>query len=253
MSKQNAAFFDYPLYQDALEQIDFSNRSGRLVINTINPHSFFVADHDPEFKNAVKDSAYLIPDGIGIVYANLLLNFSLISRIAGIDMFYYLLDRAEQSSDPVEKRIFFLGSMEPVLDKIRAKLKVEFPSLVVETYSPPYKETFTAEDNAAMIGAINRFKPYVLFVGMTAPKQEKWVAANKDQIDAVFFCSIGAVFDFYSGRIKRPGWVWRALGLEWLGRFSKEPRRLWRRTLVSAPYFVKKIFGESARRLFKIG
>jgi N-acetylglucosaminyldiphosphoundecaprenol N-acetyl-beta-D-mannosaminyltransferase len=89
-----------------------------------------------------------------------------------------------------------------------------------------------------MIAAINAFKPDILFVGMTAPKQEKWVYAHKAQIDARIICSIGAVFDFYAGTVKRPSAFWINLGLEWLPRLLKEPRRLARRNFISTPAFL---------------
>jgi N-acetylglucosaminyldiphosphoundecaprenol N-acetyl-beta-D-mannosaminyltransferase len=102
-----------------------------------------------------------------------------------------------------------------------------------------------------MIQKINFFQPYVLFIGMTAPRQEKWAYTNYPSINAKIICSIGAVFDFYSGRIERPGAVWQRLGLEWLGRFSKEPRRLWRRYLISLPYFIACVLAESLRKIAK--
>ena len=92
-----------------------------------------------------------------------------------------------------------------------------------------------------MLEKVNDFKPDILFVGMTAPKQEKWVFANKDNIDANTIVSIGAVFDFYAGTIKRPGNFWVSIGLEWLPRFLREPKRLARRNLVSSPKFLLEI------------
>jgi N-acetylglucosaminyldiphosphoundecaprenol N-acetyl-beta-D-mannosaminyltransferase len=92
-----------------------------------------------------------------------------------------------------------------------------------------------------MLAMVNEFKPEILFVGMTAPKQEKWVYLNKDNIDANTIVSIGAVFDFYSGNIKRSSDFWISIGLEWLPRFLKEPKRLAKRNLVSTPKFLLEI------------
>ena len=89
-----------------------------------------------------------------------------------------------------------------------------------------------------MVEAVNNFKPQILFVGMTAPKQEKWVYTHKSQLDAKIICSIGAVFDFYAGTVKRPGKFWIQLGLEWFPRLLREPKRLWRRNFVSTPLFL---------------
>jgi N-acetylglucosaminyldiphosphoundecaprenol N-acetyl-beta-D-mannosaminyltransferase len=101
-----------------------------------------------------------------------------------------------------------------------------------------------------MIDAINQSKSDVLFVGMTAPKQEKWVYENRDLINTPVICSIGAVFDFYAGTVKRPSKFWISIGLEWLPRLLKEPRRLWRRTLISTPLFVWFVLLEKLRIIF---
>ena len=96
----------------------------------------------------------------------------------------------------------------------------------------------TTKDSNDMTSAVNMTKPDVLFVGMTAPKQEKWVYKNKDSLKVKTICSIGAVFDFYSGNVKRPSSLWISLGLEWLPRFIKEPKRLFRRNMISTPKFI---------------
>ncbi|MDQ1141174.1 WecB/TagA/CpsF family glycosyltransferase [Pedobacter agri] len=88
-----------------------------------------------------------------------------------------------------------------------------------------------------MIEAVNNFKPDVLFVGMTAPKQEKWAHQHKDELDAGFICPVGAVFDFYAGNTPRPSDFWVNLGLEWFIRLLNEPKRMWRRYLYNGPVF----------------
>ena len=121
------------------------------------------------------------------------------------------------------------------------KVKKEFPNISVSRFSPPYKAQFTKSETAQMTEKVNDFKPDILFVGMTAPKQEKWVFVNKENIYAKTIVSIGAVFDFYAGTIKRPGNLWVSLGLEWFPRFLKEPKRLAKRNLVSTPKFLLEI------------
>ncbi|MDF4221138.1 WecB/TagA/CpsF family glycosyltransferase [Maribacter sp. M208] len=110
--------------------------------------------------------------------------------------------------------------------KIGERLKVDYPNVTFGIYSPPYKPEFSEEDNSKMIEAVNAFQPDVLFVSMTAPKQEKWSHANKDLLVAKIICSIGAVFDFYAGTVECPNKIWQDLGLEWLGRLLKEPKRM---------------------------
>ena len=92
-----------------------------------------------------------------------------------------------------------------------------------------------------ILNEINGFKPNILFIGMTAPKQEKWAHKFKDEIDAEVICSIGAVFNFFAGDIKRPSSFWVNLGLEWFPRFLKEPRRLFVRNFISTPKFIIEI------------
>ena len=139
-------------------------------------------------------------------------------------------------------KCFYLGAQPETLAKIRAKLAMEYPQIKVETYSPPYKAQFSSEDNQQMYHAINAFEPDVLFIGMTAPKQEKWVEENKSFLNAKIICSIGAVFDFYSGNKKRPPLWMRNLGLEWFGRLLMEPKRLWKRYLVWTPRFIGLVY-----------
>ena len=102
-----------------------------------------------------------------------------------------------------------------------------------------------------MIKAVNRFQPEVLFVGMTAPKQEKWSFQHKDQLNTKIICSIGAVFDFYAGTVERPSPFWINLGLEWFIRLIKEPKRMWKRYLYYGPIFIKMMVVHKIKHIFK--
>jgi N-acetylglucosaminyldiphosphoundecaprenol N-acetyl-beta-D-mannosaminyltransferase len=134
--------------------------------------------------------------------------------------------------------VFYLGASQNTLNLIEKRIQKEFSNIRMGSYSPPYKSEFSAADTNAMIGAVNNFKPDFLFVGMTAPKQEKWVFANKDSLDATVITSIGAVFDFYAGTVKRSSPFWIKIGLEWLPRLVREPKRLWKRNFISTPLFL---------------
>ena len=210
----------------------------RLIINTINPHSYCIAKKDHKFRDALKASDILLPDGTGIVYASSVLNKTDIPRITGSDIHLHLLAEAQR----LGLKVFYLGSSDMVLQKIKERVNSEYPNIVVGVHSPPFKKEFNEEDNAAMIKAVNAFSPDILFVGMTAPKQEKWVAENASSLNAGIISSIGAVFDFYSGAVKRPGIFWQKLGLEWLPRLLRDPIRLWNRTFVSTPLFLLDVF-----------
>ena len=133
---------------------------------------------------------------------------------------------------------FFLGSTNNNINAIREKAKLEFPNIRVYGYSPPFKPEFSDEDNNKMIEEVNKVKPDALFIGMTAPKQEKWAFLNFDKLNAGHICCIGAVFDFYAGSVKRaPKWMIN-LGLEWLYRLLKEPKRMWKRYLIGNSKFI---------------
>jgi len=163
-----------------------------------------------------------------------ILNGKKIKKIAGADLHQYLLEKANAEG----QRVFYLGSSEITLQLIVNRINKEFSNIQVKVYAPPFKQEFSIAETNAMIDAINTFKPDILFVGMTAPKQEKWVYLNKDRLKSNIIASVGAVFDFYAGTIKRSGTVWIKLGLEWLPRLLKEPKRLWKRNFISTPIFL---------------
>ncbi|MCM8568760.1 WecB/TagA/CpsF family glycosyltransferase [Gramella jeungdoensis] len=210
------------------------NYDKQLIVNTINPHSYCVAKSDATFREALLGSDFLLPDGIGIVLAARILKKKRILKIAGYDLFVSLMKQLNESSGTA----FFLGAAPNTLSLIKNRASKEYPNVKIECYSPPYKSFFNHIDNSEMFSEVNKVSPDVLFVGMTAPKQEKWVFENRDNLNARVICSIGAVFDFYAGTVKRPSKFWIGLGLEWLPRFLKEPRRLAKRNLISTPKFL---------------
>jgi N-acetylglucosaminyldiphosphoundecaprenol N-acetyl-beta-D-mannosaminyltransferase len=233
---------EYKIFNLSLDSIDFTNNK---IINTINPHSYCVANKDLNFKAALKNSDILLPDGIGIVWAEKFLNGNSIKKIAGYDLFVFLMNKLNEELGSV----FFLGASEATLTKIRKRCLSEYPNMKFGCYSPPYKEEFSKNDSDIMCQKVNEFNPDVLFIGMTAPKQEKWSHNFKNILKVRNICAVGAVFDFYAGNVKRSSTFWINLGLEWLPRFLKEPRRLFKRNLISTPKFVFevlsiKVFGK---------
>ncbi|MEZ8743217.1 WecB/TagA/CpsF family glycosyltransferase [Vibrio sp. 10N.261.49.A5] len=213
------------------------------VINTINPHSYSVAKYDAEFRRALLESHVLIPDGSGIVYAARKLHGVRIEKIAGHD----LLLEVMRALDIKRGKVFFLGSTKTTLDAITKRVSVDYPNIKVDCLSPPYKECFSDEDKQTFVDGINKFSPDVIFVGLTAPKQEKLIADIYSSLDGHIISGIGAVFDFYSGTIKRPNQFWLNLHLEWLVRLVGEPKRLWRRTFISAPIFLYDLFFDKVK------
>ena len=218
------SFLEYNLFDDHLDKIP---KQGKVMVNTINQYSYCLAEKDQLFKESLINADILLPDGIGIVYGLKFLKGEKIKKIAGADCHQYLL----QFLNKTKGSCFYLGASEHTLKKIQKKISFDYPQIRVGFYSPPFKSSFSNEDNKKMLKEVNDFKPDVLFIGMTAPKQEKWSYENLHLINVKIICCIGAVFDFYSGAKNRPGKLWLKFGLEWLGRLYKEPRRLSKRYL----------------------
>ena len=232
------------VYKSTLSTIPIETK---YVINTINAYSYCEMLKDVEFEKALISSDILLPDGISMVLAAKLLNKQTIRKIAGAEIHQYLLSQANAKN----QKVFYLGASEDTYHLNSNKRYNGIPNITIASYSPPYKTVFSEEDNTVMLKHINAFQPDVLFVGMTAPKQEKWVHAHKEQLDANTIVAIGAVFDFYAGTVKRaPQWMITA-GLEWFYRLVKEPRRMWRRYLIGNTkfcwYVLKEKFQSSKR------
>ena len=224
---------------------------GKVLINTINAHSYNTAQRDDAFAMALRNGDYLIPDGASIVKACRWLKAKSQpkERIAGWDLFSFEMDHLESEKLKVKSekclRVMFLGSSEKVLGLIRERAAVDYPNLEVVTYSPPYKPEFSDEDNQTMIRAINDANPDLLWIGMTAPKQEKWTYQHWNELNIHCHCgTIGAVFDFYASTAKRAPLWWQEHSMEWLYRLLKEPRRMWRRYVIGNPLFLWNVTKE---------
>ena len=236
---------NYNLFNERLENLDYSRK---LVIDTINQYSFCIAEIDPLFKTALKSSDVLLPDGVGIVVAAKMIGEN-IEKISGSDVHNHLLNQLNKQ----QGRCFYVGSTPETLLKIKEKILIKYPDIVCETYSPPFKKELSEKESLIMLHKINKFKPDVVFIGMTAPKQEKWVHMYKDSINANVVCSIGAVFDFFAGTVKRPSAFWIKLNLEWFIRLCKEPNRMFKRYLVYGPIFVHMMIKEMIQYKFSLG
>jgi N-acetylglucosaminyldiphosphoundecaprenol N-acetyl-beta-D-mannosaminyltransferase len=212
-----------------------------------NPHSLVMAEDDPVFKAALRAADLATPDGVGIVLASKMLGGHIRERVTGSDVFEGL-SRVLNSREGETRSYFFLGSTEATLAAIKTRLAVDFPKIrFAGCYSPPFKEEFSEEDSRQMVEAVNRAGADVLWVGMTAPKQEKWIFQHKDRLEVKFIGAIGAAFDFYAGTVKRSHPVFQKMGLEWLPRLLRDPRRLYDRMLVSAPKFVGMVVKQGLR------
>jgi N-acetylglucosaminyldiphosphoundecaprenol N-acetyl-beta-D-mannosaminyltransferase len=214
------------------------------VVACLNPHSAVAADRDPEFFEALSSADLLLPDGVGVVAASRLLGAPVAGRVTGSDFFEGLSSAMDAEGG---RSCFFLGSAPGTLGLIERRAAARWPRLrVAGVLSPRFSERFSAEEEAAMVAAVNAARADVLWVGMTAPKQEKWIHRNRRALRVPIVAAIGAVFDFFAGTVPRPHPALRRLGLEWAGRLLREPRRVWRRTLVSGPRFATLVLRDLA-------
>lgn len=206
-----------------------------VIFACANPHSLVVAQGDPRFQSALTQANLVVVDGVGVSFMARLAGVHIGPRITGTDYFQAVLNALHQRGGG---RVFFFGSSQRVLDLIAQRFASDFPSLVLcGMVSPPFG-LWSDEENCRMVQIINDAKPDVLWVGMTAPKQEKWVEENRHNLTVPVIGSIGAVFDFYAGTYARaPQWICH-IGFEWAYRFLSEPRRMWQRNCVSAPKFL---------------
>jgi len=228
----NVNVLNYTVFSGELNMLPIDRK---VIVNTINQYSYCIAEEDEDFKEALHKSDILLPDGVGIVLASKILNNEKITKIAGADIHHFLLEKLNKE----QGSCFYMGSSESTLQKIKERISIEYPNIRVGFYSPPFKKEFDKQENEDILNSINSFKPDVLFVGMTAPKQEKWAVKFGGQLDTNIICSIGAVFDFYAGTVNRPDKIWQNLGLEWLGRLIKEPKRMFRRYIYYGFVFLK--------------
>jgi N-acetylglucosaminyldiphosphoundecaprenol N-acetyl-beta-D-mannosaminyltransferase len=202
----------------------------------LNPHSVVLAERDPILRRAIVSSAGIFCDGVGLSLAGLVLNRRKPIRVYGYEFFRSL--SAELSARGLG-RVLFLGGTTTSLAELVEKYRVDFPGIPeVGSFAPPFREEFTKADIDEMVQRIDEFRTDVLWVGLGSPKQEKVLHELMGRCRVGCGAAIGAVFDFYTGRIPHaPAWI-RRIGLQWLHRLILEPKRLWRRNLVSSPLFL---------------
>ncbi|MCX7721537.1 MAG: WecB/TagA/CpsF family glycosyltransferase [Verrucomicrobiae bacterium] len=225
-----------PLALQAVVDALAHKRKGYVCVTGV--HGVMEAQRDPQFR-AILNRAFLnTPDGMPTVWVGRYQGLRHMDRVYGPDLMLAVCEYTRRSGHTH----FLYGGAEGVAQQLKARLEERFPGIkVVGTYTPPFRP-LNPEEEAALATLINGLKPDIVWVGLSTPKQEKFMAAHLDRFDTTLMFGVGAAFDFLAGRVPQaPRWMQRA-GLEWFFRLCCEPRRLWRRYLRNNPLFALHIF-----------
>lgn len=220
--------------QQALAYIEDVLDSGQSEYICVTPaHSVMDCQDDPELLQVINDSGLTTPDGMSIVWLLKMWGHRHVRRVYGPDLMKAVCNHGLAYG----WRHFLYGGKVGVPEKLANRLAMEYHGIIFAgTYSPPFRQLSSVEEKH-VIDTINAAKPDIIWVGISSPKQEKWMANFINRLDAAVFVGVGAAFDFLSGtKLQAPRWV-QKMGLEWLFRLSNDPRRLWKR-YIRYPHFV---------------
>jgi N-acetylglucosaminyldiphosphoundecaprenol N-acetyl-beta-D-mannosaminyltransferase len=200
-------------------------------------HGVMESQRDPELKAIHNASGLTTPDGMPMVWAGRKAGAEWMDRVYGPDLMLNVLERAAERG----WSSFLYGGKEGVPGLLAEKLAERIPGVeIAGSYSPPFR-ALTEEEDAAIVDRINSSGAQLVWVGLSTPKQERWMAAHRDRLNAPALFGVGAAFDFHAGLVPQaPPWMQRN-GLEWLFRLTKEPKRLWRRYLVNNPAYLRAV------------
>ena len=216
----------------AIDDAVRTHQKGYICVTGV--HGVMEAQDDPVFKNILNTAFLCTPDGMPMVWAGRWKGHRDMSRVYGPDLMLDVCAWSEQSGC----RHFFYGGAEGVADLLAGKLKNRFPKLqVVGTFTPPYRP-LTADEEKALQEKVREAKPDIIWVGLSTPKQEKFMAEFLPKLDTTLMAGVGAAFDFHSGRVRQaPRWIQRS-GFEWFYRMCINPRRLAGRYFRNNPRFL---------------
>lgn len=220
-------------WNDALDRLfGWAHARKSCYVTICNVHVVVSASRDTAYREIINASDMATPDGAPVAWMLRRQGFATQARISGPDLMWALCERAAKEKLP----IYCYGSTDATLALLEANLRAAFPTLSMTMESPPFRALTTAED-AAAVDRINASGAGVVFVGLGCPKQERWMAEHRGEVNAVMI-GVGAAFDFHAGTVTRaPAWM-RDNGLEWLHRLVSEPGRLWKRYLVTNTLFI---------------
>jgi N-acetylglucosaminyldiphosphoundecaprenol N-acetyl-beta-D-mannosaminyltransferase len=203
-------------------------------------HGVSEAQADPAFRQILNRAFLNTPDGMPMVWMGRVQGFHHMERVYGPDLMLRLCEISAARGF----RHFFYGGAPGVAEELKRRLEQRFPGLsIVGTYSPPFRP-LSREEESELTQKVTTLKPDLFWVGLSTPKQEKFMAQYWQTLDATLFFGVGAAFDFHAGRVRQaPRWMQRS-GLEWLFRLACEPRRLWKRYLKNNPLFVLRAISQ---------
>jgi N-acetylglucosaminyldiphosphoundecaprenol N-acetyl-beta-D-mannosaminyltransferase len=232
--------FDLIDYECAFARIKEWRSAGlRKFVTITNPHSVMLCGRCREMAVATAGAGLTLPDGVGIILAANILGYPNHGRVAGPTLMLKLCEWGCQAG----LRHYFYGGGEGIADKLAIAMKAKYPEIIIAgSYCPPFRQ-LTPQEDQEIVDKINSTKPDIVWVGLGAPKQEKWMAEHVGRIAAPAMIGVGAAFDFHTGNVKWAPACVRRLGLEWAWRLACEPKRMWRRNLDS-PVFLLKALGQ---------
>lgn len=219
--------------------LDFINNDRTYTIYTPNPEIIIKATEDVEFKDVLASGDLIVPDGMGLIYASKFLNLGLQSRVAGIDLMAKMLNYLASTKGSA----YLFGAKNNIIEAASQNIESKYPNIKILGCSSGY---FDDDEEQKIIADINEKKPDVLFVGLGAPKQEKWIHKNKKILNAKVIIGVGGSFDVYSGHIKRAPKIVQKSGFEWLYRVILDPKRFKR--LIFLPKFIVKVLKEKSSK-----
>ncbi len=221
-------------WQEALDTLsNWAIAGDSRYVCICNVHSVVTAYIDPTFAQVINSADMATPDGAPVAWMLRQLGFQGQQRINGPDLMWKYCDLAQST----EQSIYLYGGMPETLEILQQKLASAFPKLkIAGSYAPPFR-ALTPEEDHAIIDKINQSGASTVWVSLGCPKQENWMQSKKGRVNSVMI-GVGAAFDYHAQTIKRaPQWM-QAAGLEWFHRLSSEPRRLWRRYLLTNSLFI---------------
>lgn len=238
--------FDFPFdnfdYEDLMKYIDHTVSGGKpSYMVTCNVDHLIKLKKDEHFRQIYAEAGSIVADGMPLVWASKILRKPLKQRVSGADM----LNSLGSSLEARGYRMFFLGAAEGVAERAKQQLLQKYPKLqIVGTHSPSYGFEKNEVENERIIEMIRKTKPDIVWVGVGAPKQEKWIHHYHHRYGAALSIGVGATFDFISGQVQRAPLLVQRMGVEWVWRLLQEPKRLWRRYLIDDMQFLGMLLTE---------